>query len=123
MNRNKKEQIYTGKYDSNSKGFGFVSVDGFARDLFIPQGCSGGAMYGDTVEVRILKGSLNEYGLDDGRGHRAEAEVIRIVDRGIKSIVGTYHALRKPVQKQYYRGTDAERETGIKGTEEHLLYL
>ena len=123
MNRNKKEQIYTGKYDSNSKGFGFVSVDGFARDLFIPQGCSGGAMYGDTVEVRILKGSLNEYGLDDGRGHRAEAEVIRIVDRGIKSIVGTYHALRKPVQKQYYRGTDAERETGIKGRERKNTYF
>ena len=117
MTKNKKEQIYTGKYDSNSKGFGFVSVDGFARDLFIPQGCSGGAMYGDTVEVRILKGSLNEYGLDDGRGHRAEAEVVRIVDRGIKSIVGTYHALRKPVQKQYYRGAEAERETGSKGRE------
>jgi len=89
MSKNRKEQIYTGKYDSNSKGFGFVSVEGFARDLFIPQGCSGGAMYGDTVEVRILKGSRNEFGLDDGHGHRAEAEVIRIVERGIKNIVGT----------------------------------
>ena len=38
MNRNKKEQLYTGKYDSNSKGFGFVPVDGFARDVFIPKG-------------------------------------------------------------------------------------
>ena len=112
MSRKNKEQIYIGKYDSNSKGFGFVSVDGFARDLFIPQGCSGGAMYGDTVEVRILKGSINEYGLDDGRGHRAEAEVIRIVERGIRSIVGTYHALRKPVQKQYYQGAEAEGKTG-----------
>ena len=123
MSKNKKEQIYTGKYDSNSKGFGFVSVDGFARDLFIPQGCSAGAMYGDTVEVRILKGSLNEYGLDDGRGHRAEAEVIRIVERGIKSIVGTYHALRKPVQKQYYRGAAADGEKGAKGGEWKSTYV
>lgn len=123
MNKNKKEQIYTGKYDSNSKGFGFVAVDGFARDLFIPQGCSAGAMYGDTVEVRILKGSLNEYGLDDGRGHRAEAEVILIVERGIKSIVGTYHALRKPVQKQYYRGAAAVGEKGAKGSDWKSTYV
>jgi ribonuclease R len=123
MNKNKKEQIYTGKYDSNSKGFGFVAVDGFARDLFIPQGCSASAMYGDTVEVRILKGSLNEYGLDDGRGHRAEAEVIRIVERGIKSIVGTYHALRKPVQKQYYRGAAADGEKGERGSEWKSTYV
>ena len=104
MNRNKKEQLYTGKYDSNSKGFGFVTVDGFTRDLFIPQGCSGGAMYGDTVEVRILRGTLDEYGLDDGHGRRAEAEVTRIIERGLKSVVGTFHPYRKPVQKQYYRG-------------------
>lgn len=123
MSKNKKEQIYTGKYDSNSKGFGFVAVDGFARDLFIPQGCSAGAMYGDTVEVRILKGSLNEYGLDDGRGHRAEAEVIRIVERGIKNIVGTYHALRNPVQKQYYRGAAADGEKGERGSEWKSTYV
>ena len=115
MKRNHKEQIYIGKYDSNARGFGFVSVDGFARDLFIPQGCSGGAMYGDTVEVRILKGSLDEYGLDDGRGHRAEAEVIRILERGIRSVVGTYHAFAKPVQKQYYRIAAAEGEKDSKG--------
>ena len=123
MSKNKKEQIYTGKYDSNSKGFGFVAVDGFARDLFIPQGCSAGAMYGDTVEVRILKGNINEYGLYDGRGHRAEAEVIRIVERGIKNIVGTYHALRKPVQKQYYRGVAADGEKGAKGGEWKSTYV
>ena len=123
MSKNKKEQIYTGKYDSNSKGFGFVAVDGFARDLFIPQGCSAGAMYGDTVEVRILKGSLNEYGIDDGRGHRAEAEVIRIVERGIKNIVGTYHALRNPVQKQYYRGAAADGEKGERGSEWKSTYV
>ena len=50
----KKEQIYTGTFDSNAKGFGFVKVEGFERDLFIPQGCDGGAVYGDTVEVRII---------------------------------------------------------------------
>ena len=59
MSKNKKEQIYTGKFDSNARGFGFVTVEGFERDLFIPQGCSAGAVYGDTVEVRITKGSMD----------------------------------------------------------------
>ena len=104
------EQTYIGKYDSNSHGYGFVAVDGFARDLFIPQGCSHGAVFGDTVEVKILRGELDEYGLDDGRGRRAEAEVVRIVKRGLSEIVGTYRSYRKPVQKQYYL-EEAAKET------------
>lgn len=107
MNRSKKEQIFTGKFDSNARGFGFVAVEGFERDLFIPQGMTGGAVYGDTVEVRIIRGSLDENGSDDGRGRRAEAEVIRIVDRGLKSVVGTFHPYRKPLQKQFFKENDA----------------
>ncbi len=96
----KKEQIYTGIFDSNAKGFGFVKVEGFERDLFIPQGCDGGAVYGDTVEVRIIRGSTEESGAS-GRGRRAEGEVIGIVERGLKRIVGTFHPFRRPVQKKY----------------------
>ena len=104
MSKNKKEQIYTGKFDSNARGFGFVTVEGFDRDLFIPQGCTGGAVYGDVVEVRITKGRLDESGHgDDGRGRRAEAEVIRIVEHGITKVVGTFHALKRPVQKTYLK--------------------
>ena len=51
-----------------------MTVEGFERDLFIPQGCTGGAVYGDTVEVRITRGSMDEYGRgDDGQGKRAGA--------------------------------------------------
>ena len=104
MRKNKREQIFTGKFDSNSRGFGFVTVEGFERDLFIPQGCTGGAVYGDTVEVRITRGSLDESGHgDDGQGKRAEAEVTRILEHGVKMVVGTYHAFRRPVQKTYIK--------------------
>ena len=104
MRKNKREQIFTGKFDSNSRGFGFVTVEGFERDLFIPQGCTGGAVYGDTVEVRITRGSLDESGHgDDGQGKRAEAEVARILEHGVKMVVGTYHAFRRPVQKTYIK--------------------
>ena len=79
MRKNKREQIFTGRFDSNARGFGFVTVEGFERDLFIPQGCTGGAVYGDTVEVRITRGSLDESGRgDDGQGKRAEAEVFTV---------------------------------------------
>ena len=104
MSKKKKEQIYTGKFDSNARGFGFVSVEGFDLDLFIPQGCTGGAVYGDIVEVRITKGGPDENGHgDDGRRRRAEAEVIRILDHCIKTIVGTFHPLRRPMQKTYLK--------------------
>ena len=85
MSKNRREQIFTGRFDSNARGFGFVTVEGFERDLFIPHGCTGGAVYGDTVEVRITKGSMDESGRgDDGQGRRAEAEVTRILEHGIK---------------------------------------
>ena len=101
--REKNREIrYTGTFDSNARGFGFVKVEGFERDLFIPEGRDGGAVYGDTVEVRILKGSVDENGRsDDGRGRRAEAEVTAIIERGIRQIVGTYHPFRKPVRRNY----------------------
>ena len=104
----RKEQIYTGIFDSNAKGFGFVKVEGFERDLFIPQGCDGGAVYGDIVQVRILKGSPDEPGAG-GRSRRAEAEVTGIIERGLKRIVGTFHAFRKPVQKRYSAAAQAGR--------------
>ena len=104
MRKNKREQIFTGRFDSNARGFGFVTVEGFERDLFIPQGCTGGAVYGDTVEVRITRGSLDESGYgDDGQGKRAEAEVTRILEHGVKTVVGTYHSFRRPVQKTYIK--------------------
>ena len=104
MSKNKREQIYTGRFDSNARGFGFVSVEGFDTDLFIPQGCTGGAVYGDLVEVRITKGGMDENGRgDDGRGRRAEAEVTRIIEHSITEVVGTFHPFRRAVQKTYLK--------------------
>ena len=98
MNRNRREQIYTGRFDSNARGFGFVTVEGVDRDLFIPEGCTGGAVYGDLVEVRITRGSVDDSGRgDDGRGRRAEAEVTRILEHGVRTVVGTFHSFRRPV--------------------------
>lgn len=56
------------------------------EDLFIPEGRTGGAMYSDTVEVRLLPVFRRN---SSGR-KRTEAEVVRIVERGLKKVVGTY---------------------------------
>ena len=62
------------------RGFGFVaSLDASGDDVFIPPEAMGGAMHGDKVRVRIR-----------ARGPRgAEGEVVAILERGLKRVVGT----------------------------------
>ncbi len=71
----------TGTFISHAKGFGFVEIEGREEDLYIPEGKTGGAFHKDTVEVALLP---------ETEGKRQEAQVVRIVSRGMKQIVGTY---------------------------------
>ena len=74
-----KQQV--GTFISNSRGFGFVEVEGQEEDLFIPEEYTGGAFHLDTVQVELLK---------DQRGKRKEARVTAILMHGIEQVVGTY---------------------------------
>ncbi|MGN0308176.1 MAG: ribonuclease R [Lachnospiraceae bacterium] len=74
-------QHLVGTFISHQKGFGFVEVDGREEDLFIPEGKTKGAYHLDTVEVSLLP----RHG-----GRRQEAEVVKILERGINTIVGTF---------------------------------
>ncbi len=69
----------TGTFISHAKGFGFVEIEGREEDLYIPEGKTGGAFHKDTVEVALLP---------ETEGKRQEAQVVRIVSRGMKQIVG-----------------------------------
>ena len=62
-------------------GFGFVSVEGFDTDFHISESRVNGAIHGDKVEIKYLHSK---------KGGRPEAEVIGIVERGIKQVVGTF---------------------------------
>jgi len=75
------EGLITGTFISNSRGFGFVEVDGREDDLFVPAKLTGNAFHLDTVQVELLP---------KGRGKRAEARVVNILERGTSQIVGTY---------------------------------
>lgn len=74
------EKIF-GTFISNYRGFGFVEVEGRQEDLFIPEDKVNGAFHLDVVEVVLLKGSS---------GKRQEAEVVKIIERGMNTIVGTF---------------------------------
>lgn len=78
-------KILTGTFISNSKGFGFVEVEGREEDLFIPEDKTNGAFHRDIVQVALLPGNS---------GKRQEAQVLKIIARGMNQVVGTYERSR-----------------------------
>lgn len=78
-------KVLTGIFISNAKGFGFVEIDGRDEDLFIPEDKVNGAFHKDTVQVSLL---------GEKTGKRQEAQVIRVLARGMNRIVGTYDKTR-----------------------------
>ena len=50
-----KPEIFSlsGIFSGHPKGFGFVSVEGMERDVFIPEEKTGGALHGDKVQLVI----------------------------------------------------------------------
>lgn len=90
-------RVLTGTFISNAKGFGFVEVEGRPDDLFIPEDKTGGAFHRDTVQVALLgeesRGNARTGGMSQP-ARRQEAQVIRILARGMNQIVGTYEQSR-----------------------------
>lgn len=82
-------RVLTGTFISNAKGFGFVEVEGRPDDLFIPEDKTGGAFHRDTVQVSLL-GDEPCGNTRSQSARRQEAQVIRILARGMNQIVGTY---------------------------------
>lgn len=78
-------QLVTGKISIHPDGFGFLEPekeDGKKQeDIFIPPKGLKGAMHKDRVVVRVEK----------SRGKRQEGSVIRILERTIERLVGTFH--------------------------------
>ncbi|OLO38167.1 ribonuclease R [Alkalihalophilus pseudofirmus] len=74
--------LIKGRVQGNAKGFAFIipEVQG-ETDVYVSQSDLGGAMNGDTVLVRLHPKST---------GTRPEGSIIRIIERGMKQIVGTY---------------------------------
>ncbi len=75
------ENKMVGIYSGTARGFGFVEVEGREDDLYIPEDLKGGAFHQDRVQVELVPGS---------HGRRQEARVVKVLERGMKQLVGTY---------------------------------
>ena len=82
----KKSLEYTGVFQGNSRGFGFVTAEGFSDDIFIPARDSGAALDGDEVRFVLEKEAAGR----KGEGRRAEGRIIGIVRHANETIVGLY---------------------------------
>ncbi len=80
------DKEFIGTFISHPKGFGFVEVDGREEDLYIPENYVNGAFHKDTVKVALLSGK---------NGRRQEAQVVEIIARGMKQIVGIFDKSNK----------------------------
>ena len=76
------DKFLVGDYIGNKKGYGFVRVEGYKDDFFIPAKFSMGAFHGDRV--MIAPDSYTK------QGKSTEAKVTQILKRGLTTIVGTY---------------------------------
>ncbi len=77
--------LVVGKLQSTQKGFGFIIPDNTElNDVFISASDLNGAMHNDRVIGRMSR--------KKGNGKRAEGEIIRILERANKEIVGTFES-------------------------------
>ena len=72
--------ILKGVFAGSQKGFGFVILDEDRPDIFIPANNVNSAMNKDIVLVKVLK--------DEDKGRKSEGEIVRIVERKNKRLVG-----------------------------------
>src|SRR3954451_18961621 len=77
-----KMNLIRGRLIGHAKGFAFVVPDEPGMDdIFIPPNETNTAMHGDIVLARVSS---------ENTGQRREGSIIRIIERGVQQIVGTY---------------------------------
>ncbi|MCD7806205.1 MAG: ribonuclease R [Lachnospiraceae bacterium] len=74
-----------GTFLASGKGYGFVQVEGESQDYFIPAQDSLRAFHMDRVEIVKTAEAHGD--------RRRTARIVRIIEHGITSVVGTYQSL------------------------------
>jgi len=93
-----KQQIIQGKLQGNERGYAFlIPFEEGMEDYFIPHSDLRGAMHGDTVMAETTSGT----------GERTTARVLKVLERGITELVGTYFTCKSggfvtPDERKYY---------------------
>lgn len=77
------EKYLVGTYTANSRGFGFVTVEGEEEDIYISEENAHGAIHLDVVQVELARNKT---------GRRREGTVVKILSHGLNRLVGTYQS-------------------------------
>ena len=73
-----------------TKGYAFARVEGEQDDYFIPERMLNGAVHGDKVLIKPIRSKKTKNNFKTKSAQSNEAEVIKIVERGMTKIVGIY---------------------------------
>lgn len=80
-------QMATGSFIGHARGFGFVTPEEGGDDVFIPASETMGAMQKDRVLYKVLHKAE--------KGKKADGVIVKILERGMHKIVGTFEASNK----------------------------
>ncbi len=91
--------LIKGKLRGNEKGFAFLIPSDGSDDYFIPNRNLFGALHGDEVLARKVENSI--------KGSSDEAEVVKILKRGVETLSGTFYKDRgscfvRPDDKNFF---------------------
>ena len=121
----KEKEIIQGRIQGNGRGYAFlIADDGRKEDYFIAHSDLKGAMHGDLVLCETDCG---------GEGKRTTARVLKVLERGIEKLTGTYFTSRSggyvvPDEKKYFNdiyipaGKGGRAEAGDKVAVKILSY-
>lgn len=92
--------LVVGKLQGHQKGFAFVIPETDRPDVFVTSSNLNGAMHSDRVVVKIVK--------EVPGGKKCEGEIIRILERGNKEVIGVYEDSKNygfvvPDEKRIYQ--------------------
>lgn len=93
--------VFKGQVMMHKKGFAFVRLENEEEDVYVSANHLKGALHNDVVQVRILHESA---------GNNSEGEVVQILQRGLKRVVGLFV---KQGEKAYISSDDAKYPSRI----------
>lgn len=76
------DKALVGTFIAHEKGFGFVTVEGWDQDVFIPAKDVNGAFHNDTVLFIVKQEATKD--------RRMEGAILKVLKHGITEVVGTY---------------------------------